>query len=367
IPDPPKYRDWREMLDRHGKEIDAVVIATPDHNHAIPALACMQLGKHVYVEKPLTHTIQESRILTRASQRYYVQTQMGNQGRSGNGVRDLYEAIWSGAIGRIREVHCQTNRPIWPQGFKEALPAQPVPETMSWNLWIGPAPTRPYNEGYAPDNWRGWWDFGCGALGDMGCHIMDPAYSVLQLGAPYSVECVEQEGNSDQSAPNKSHIVYKFPTRTVNGESQPAVTLHWRDGGLTTPRPEDVPEDEPIHDTLFVGEKGYMTCKTYGGEPTLLPKKEFEGYETPPQTQERIPDEDHRGNWLNAIRTGKPAGSNFSYAGPFSEVVLLGNLAVRSSGRLYWDSEKMEVTNNKEANELVKKEYRNGFDLDGWV
>ncbi len=367
IPDPPKYRDWREMLDRHGSEIDAVVIATPDHMHAPAALACMQLGKHVYVEKPLTHTVHESRVLTQAAQRYYVRTQMGNQGRSGDGVRDLYEAIWSGAIGDIKEVHCQTNRPIWPQGFAEALPKQPVPDTLSWDLWLGPAPSRPFNEGYIPKNWRGWWDFGCGALGDMGCHIMDPAYSVLGLGAPTSVECVEQEGNSKESAPNQSHVVYKFPPREVNGKMQSSVTLHWYDGGLTTPRPEDILEDEPIYDTLFVGKKGYLTCTTYGGSPTLLPKKKFEGYEAPPQTQERIVDEDHRGNWLNAIRENKPASSDFAYAGPFSEVVLLGNLAIRCPGPLRWDSEKMEVTNNAEANELVRKQYADGWDLDGWV
>lgn len=369
IPDPPKYRDWREMLDKHGSEIDAVMIATPDHMHAPAALAAMQLGKHVYCEKPLTHTVHESRLLAEASQRYYVHTQMGNQGRSGNGVRDLYEAIWHGqAIGEISEVHCQTDRPIWPQGgFENPLPEEPVPDTLSWDLWQGPAPRRAYNKGYLPKVWRGWWDYGCGALGDMGCHIMDPAYWVLSLGAPTSVECLEQEGNTAQGAPKKSHVVYKFPPREVNGKMRNSVTLHWYDGGLTIPRPEEIPGDEPIWDTLFVGEKGYLTCKTYGSDPTLLPKKRFESYEAPQKTLERIVDEDHRANWLNAIRTGKPADSNFSYAGPFSEVVLLGNLAIRTEGPIRWDSEKMEVTNNPEANELVTKQYPKGWDLDSWI
>jgi hypothetical protein len=195
---------------------------------------------------------------------------------------------------------------------------------------------------------------------------MDPAYSVLHLGPPTSVECVEQEGNSIQSAPNRSHVVYKFPPREVNGKMRSSVTLHWYDGGLTTPRPEDIPDDEPIYDTLFVGKKGYLTCTTYGGSPTLLPKKRFGGYETPPQTQERIVDEDHRGNWLRAIRTGQPASSDFSYAGPFSEVVLLGNLAIRFPGPIRWDSERMEVTNNADANELVRKQYPEGWDLESW-
>jgi predicted dehydrogenase len=363
LPDVPKFRDWREMLEKHAKEIDAVVIATPDHMHTAAAVACMELGKHVYVEKPLAHTVYESRLLEKAAKRYYVQTQMGNQGRSGDGVRDLYELVWSGAIGAVKEIHCQTNRPLWPQGIAEPLPEQPVPDSMSWDLWLGPAPCRAYNEGYAPFNWRGWWDFGCGALGDMGCHIMDPPYWVLGLGAPTSVECVAQEGKNCQTGPSKSHIQYDFPPRMVNGKLLPSVVLHWYDGGYETPRPEDIPADEEIWDTLFVGEKGYITCKTYGEEPTLLPKKRFEGFQAPPPHLERVVDEDHRLDWLRAIRTGRPAGSNFGYAGPFTEIVLLGNLSLRAEGRIKWDSANMKVTNNCDANNLLRMEYRKGWEL----
>jgi predicted dehydrogenase len=363
LPDVPKFRDWREMLDKKHKEFDAVMIATPDHMHASAAMACIELGKHVYVEKPLAHTVFEARALTKAARKFYVQTQMGNQGRSGDGVRELYELVWGGAIGEVKEIHCQTNRPLWPQGIPDPLPEEAVPDTMSWDLWLGAAAARPYNKEYAPFNWRGWWDFGCGALGDMGCHIMDPPYWVMHLGAPASVECVEQEGKNNQTGPNKSHLKYEFPERTFEGKKLPPIALHWYDGGYETPRPADIPADQEIHDTLFVGEKGYITCKTYGENPTLLPAERFKDYKAPDPYLERIPDEDHRLDWIRAIKTGKPSGSNFAYAGPFAEVVLLGNLALRCSGKVEWDTKSMKVTNLPEANQYIQMKYRKGWTL----
>ena len=232
LPDAKKFKDFRKMLDEC-PDIDACTISTPDHNHAIAAMACMERGIHVYVQKPLTKTIYEARQLRLAAQKYGVMTQMGNQGHSGDGVRELCEMVWSGMIGNVTEVHAWTNRPIWPQGIKEALPEQPVPETIDWNMWLGPAPMRAYNADYAPFKWRGWWDFGCGALGDMACHVLDPVNWALQLGYPISVECLFQEGNTAQSFATKSKIKFRFPQR---GGFAP-VTVIWHDGGIKPPMP----------------------------------------------------------------------------------------------------------------------------------
>lgn len=372
-PNVPRYKDFRKMLEKE-KSIDACTISTPDHTHAVAAVYAMALGKHVYVQKPLTHSIYEARVLRDTARKYNVATQMGNQGHSDNDVRELCELIWDDAIGDITEVHCWTDRPIWPQGIPEPLPEEPIPPHVDWDLWVGPAPMRPYNKGYCPFNWRGWWDFGCGALGDMACHIMDPANWALQLGVPISVECVQQEGNNEQTAPLKSVLKYEFPARKFREKYRqakwrkrtlPPVTLYWHDGKLLPPRPEGVAENVKLGDgsngTIFIGKNGVLTCGCYGGNPRFLPEEMGKDYKRPDPYIPRV------GNsykdWIQAAKGGVPACSNFDYAAPFTEVVLLGNLAIRSGKKIEWDSENMRVTNVQEANRFVKRQYREGWTL----
>ena len=377
LPNAKRYTDFRVMLEKQ-KDIDAVTVSTPDHTHAIAALTAMQLGKHVRVQKPMTYSIEEARLLTKAAKKYSrLATAMGNQGHAGDGVRQMCEILWSNAIGFVREAHIWTNRPVWPQGIAEPLPAQPVPEKMAWDLWLSVAPERSYNEGYAPFKWRGWWDFGCGALGDMGCHIMDPANWALQLSAPTSVECIQQEGNSDQTGPTKSVIKYEFPARPFRdsypqaewyGKTLPPVTVYWYDGGIMPPRPAGVPEDEVLGEgangSYFVGDDGVATTGCYGGETRLLPKERMDEYTMPVEFIPRILND---GNsyleWISACKGGTPAGSNFSYSGPFTETVLLGNVAVRAGQKLLWDAKKMKVTNLDSANQYVARTYRKGWEL----
>lgn len=364
-PNAQKFKDFRKMLETV-PEIDACTVSTPDHTHAVAAMMAMSMGKHVYVQKPLTKTIYEARQLTEAARQFGVMTQMGNQGRSGDGVRNSNEIIWDGAIGQIREVHCWTNRPIWPQGSEltEALPAEEIPDFIDWDLWLGPAPYRDFNAGYAPFNWRGWWDFGTGALGDMACHIMDTAYSSLMLGYPTSVECVSKKGMNDQTFPDSSIIKFEFPAR---GNFAP-VTVYWYDGGNKPPRPADIPEDITLGDgggangTLFIGDEGYLTCATYGENPRLLPEERFRDYEPPQPYVPRVPN--HYRAWTYACKSGKPASSNFDYAGPFTEMVLLGNFSLLFDGKVEWDGENMRVTNIPEANDYVHYDYRDGWTLD---
>ncbi|MBW7865000.1 MAG: Gfo/Idh/MocA family oxidoreductase [Candidatus Hydrogenedens sp.] len=361
-----QYKDYRKMLDEMGDQIDACTISTPDHTHAPAAYLAMNLGKHVYVQKPLTHTIAEARLLRETAQKTGVITQMGNQGHCGNGVRDLCEMLWSGAIGEVAEAHIWTNRPVWPQGISEPLPEEAVPETMDWDLWIGTAPVRPYNKGYAPFNWRGWWDFGCGAIGDMACHIMDAAFWSLKLGdaATYSVQTVEQEGMSAQTGPNKSTIKYTFPAR---GDMGP-VTVYWHDGGNKPPRPESVPEGQKIGDgnngSLFIGSKGLLTAGEYGGDARLLPDEAMKDYTKPAQTLERVKQENPYRNWHDCIRSGKQCASNFDYAGPLTEVANFGNIALHANGEeVVFDVASMKITNKPELNVLLTKEYRKGWEL----
>jgi predicted dehydrogenase len=363
FPNATKYRDFREMLDKQ-KDIDAVTISTPDHTHAVAAMACMQLGKHVYVQKPLTYTIAEARMLTQAAREHKVATQMGNQGHSGNGVRDLCEMIWSGAIGQVKECHIWTNRPVWPQGINRPADSPPVPENMAWDLWLGPAPERPYHPAYAPFSWRGWWDFGCGALGDMACHIADPANWALRLSevGPLSVECIQQEGVTEETFPNKSIIRYQFPQR---GDQDP-VTVYWYDGGNKPQLPADIPAGTKLGDgdngSLFIGAEGYVTAGEYGGQARLVPDDKMAGYTKPDQIIPRIPNEDPYINWIQACKGGTAACSNFDYAGPFTEWVVMGNLSLRYPGqKLDWNAEKMKVTNVKEANEFVARKPRKGW------
>jgi len=374
LPEAKQFKDYREMLEKM-PEIDACTISTPDHSHAPAAYLAMNLGKHIYVQKPLTHTIAEARLLTNTAKEKGVITQMGNQGNSGNGVRELCEMMWDGAIGDVHTVYAWTNRPVWPQGLAEALPGQPVPDTMDWDLWIGSAPTRDYNEKYAPFNWRGWWDFGCGALGDMACHILDPAYRSLKLyeAEYFTVELVNQEGNTEQCPPLLSTIKYSFPARA----GMKPVDVYWYDGfrvdaaGEKTynlpPRPEGVPEDEKLADgnngTLYLGSDGILTTGTYGGESRLLPAAKMADYKRPEPTIPRVEGEDHYKDWIDGIKGGPKPGSSFDYSGPFTEMVNFGNLTVRTGKKLHWDNINGKVTNDNDAAALISKEYRKGWEL----
>lgn len=366
FPGAKKYRDFREMLDKE-KSIDAVTVSTPDHVHAIATMMAMERGIHVYCQKPLTHTVEEARKITEAARKYKVATQMGNQGASSDGVRTLCEMIWSGVIGQVREAYVWTNRPIWPQGIFQPLPAEPVPDTIDWDVWLGPAPYRPYNHGYAPFNWRGWWDFGCGALGDMGCHNMNSAYLSLKLCAPTSVECVRQIGKNDETFPLRSIIRYEFPQR---GTFAP-VTLYWLDGGNMPPMPEGLDPATKLGDgdngTLMIGEKGILTVGTHGEKPRLLPDKLMLDYKYPPKMLTRSPGDWEEGghtiDWIRACKGGSPACSNFDISGPLTEIVVLGNIALRCEGPLHWDSKNLRFTNNNDANRFIGKTYRPGWTL----
>ena len=374
------HRDFRKMLEQQ-KDIDAVIVSTPDHQHAPAAIRAIRLGKHVYCQKPLTHTIWEARELTHAARKYKVATQMGNQGHSGEGVRELCEIIWAGTIGDIREVHCWTDRPIWPQGLNRPAGSDPVPANLDWDLWIGPAPMRPFKASwteeeaagwkrgggrpvYHPFSWRGWWDFGCGALGDMGCHIMDPANWALFLGAPTSVEMLEQDGMTKEMAPKASVIRYEFPARKTPRGKMPAVTFYWHDGGKKPEKPAEM-EAQKLQDngTIFVGSKGKLVCEAYGGNPTLLPESKMKEFKKPAQIIPRVPNNNPYEDWVRACKGGPAACSNFDYAGPFTETVLLGNLALRLGGKLEWDSKHMRVKGRPEADALIHKQYRPGWEV----
>lgn len=376
-----KWKDYRKMLDEQ-KDIDAVVIATPDHSHAVIAMEAMKRGKHVYVQKPLTRTVYEARMLTEAARKYNVATQMGNQGHSGEGTRLVCEWIWNGAIGDVREVHCWTNRPIWPQDIGRPKETPQVPETLDWDIWLGPAPWRPYHPAYLPRVWRGWRDFGCGALGDMACHVMDPAFWSLKLKYPTSVEACaamhirEVPGQDwgrqevyEETFPLASIVRYNFPAR----EGMPPVKLYWYDGGLLPETPDDLELGRILSrlvsdnsGTIFVGDKGKLICGCYGGSPRLIPEAKMREFERPEKTLPRIDggQDGHERDWIRACKGGNPACSNFDYSGPLTETVVMGNLAILSPGRkLMWDGENMKITNYDEANAYVNMPYREGWSL----
>ncbi len=377
------YRDYRKMIEEM-KEIDAVTVSIPDHHHAPAAIRAIKSGKHVYVQKPLTHTIWEARQLTEAARKYKVASQMGNQGHSGEGNRQVCEVIWAGAIGDVREVHCWTNRPIWPQGLERPQGSDPVPDYLDWDAWLGPAPVRPYkgnqpDEGegketndkkkkkeakrrayYHPFSWRGWWDFGCGALGDMGCHVMDGAVWALKLGHASSVEVVASSPVNSEQAPQWSVIRYQFPARG----KMPPVTLTWHDGGKLPEKPAEM-EAEKFEQsgTLFIGSKGKMLAGTYGEGPRLLPESHMKDFQKPAPTISRVPENNPYLDWIRACKGGPPACSNFDVAGPFTEIVLLGNLALRLGKKLEWDGPKMKAKNAPEADPYIHKKYRKGWEV----
>lgn len=370
-PEAIRYRDFRVMLEKQ-KDIEAVVIATPDHSHAVQAMAAMQLGKHVYCQKPLTHSVWESRQLTEAARKYRVATQMGNEGHSGDEVRHVAELIHSGIIGDITEVHAVTNRPIWPQGLHRPAEVHPVPKTLEWDLFIGPAPFRPYNEAYHPWSWRAWWDFGTGALGDMGCHVMDVPFYALDLGYPVKVQSSSTVVNTE-SAPQASRVEYVFPARKSRfGKDMPEVRLIWHDGGLLPRRPEELPDGVEMGNwgnmNLYIGTKGKIISDYYGRSAKVL--LDNPGKKT--VQIERIPDHPlgggrHEMDWVRACKedpgSRKQASAHFGYSGPLNETVVMGNLSIRLQGlnrEFDWDGEKMEITNigpGETLNLITKHEY----------
>lgn len=358
-PNAKKYSDFRRMLENE-KDIDAVMVATPDHTHAVISMTAIQMGKHVFCQKPLTYTVYESRRLTEAAIEAGVATQMGNQGHAGEGNRLICEWIWDGAIGPVREVYTWTNRPIWPQGIKRPKEMPPKPSALDWDLWLGPAPSRPFHPAYAPFRWRGWWDFGTGALGDMGCHIIDSSFWALKLGHPISVEASSTNVNSE-TYPHAAIVRYMFPAR----DEMPPVQMTWYSGGLLPPRPAELERDRRIGDSgggvIFVGDKGTLMCGTYGDNPRLIPETKMQDYTRSPKTIPRVAGIHE--DWIEACKGGEPACSNFLVSGPLSEVVLLGNIALRMGKKLYWDGENMKFTNAPEADEFVHRPYREGWNL----
>jgi predicted dehydrogenase len=366
FPNAKKYRDFRKMLEEEDKNIDAVTVATPDHVHAAASIMAIKMGKHVYCEKPLTHSVYEARKVAEAAREHKVATQMGNQGQASEETRLMCEYIWDGAIGPVREVHVWTDRPsqglfnvYWPQGVDRPKEEPPVPEWLDWDLWLGPAPYRPYHSCYLPFAWRGWWDFGTGALGDIGCHSLDPVFRALKLGHPTTVEAACTLVNKE-TYPVASTVHYQFPARG----DMPPVKLTWYDGGLRPPRPDELEDGQEMGTggTLFVGDKGKML------RHRLIPESRMKEYGKPPQKIPRSPG--HFEEWIEACKGGKPAGSNFDHAGLLAEVVLLGNVALRVELRekltrmkLLWDGPNMKITNLPEANQFLQREYRKGWTL----
>ncbi len=357
-----KYRDYRVMLDKE-KDIDAVVISTPDHNHAVIAMMAMKMKKHVFVQKPLTHTVHEARLLAETAKEYNVTTQMGNQGHAGEGARLMNEWIWDGAIGDIREVHTWTNRPIWPQAINRPEEIPSVPPTLAWDQWLGPAPYVNYHPAYCPFNWRGWFDYGTGAVGDMGAHIIDHPFWALKLKAPDTISASSSKFTED-SFPISSAVHFTFPARG----NMPPVKLNWYDGGIMPPRPEDLEPGRKMGDSgggvLFIGDKGKIMCSTYGANPRLVPETSMRAYKRPEKTIPRSPG--IHAEWIEACKEGKKSTSDFSYSGALTETMLLGNIAILMQDKntiLEWDSEKMEITNLPEANQHLTKNYRAGYTL----
>jgi predicted dehydrogenase len=415
-PKATQYRDFRKMLDKEGKNIDAVVITTPDHFHCVAAHMCMERGKHVYVEKPLARTMWEIRFLMDAAKKFKVATQMGNQGYSYEGARIAAEIVWSGEIGNVKEVHCWTDRPVWPQGMQSLPEPGKAPDTLDWDVWLGPAAARPFSSAYAPFNWRGWFDFGSGALGDMACHVLGAVNMALRLGGSSpTVEVVKQEGKSKLAFPKKSVTEFSYPARG----SMPPVKIFWTDGATDAAgyRPPDLPAGEPYvggpgafgaggviytgggplvlpaggrgaagpaapstagrgpggapagmgrmsldsSGACFVGEKGYLTTDTYGANVRLLPEARHKEYKLPPQFLPRSPG--HYRDWIRACKGGTPACSDFSESGPFAEIVQLASLALRIEGKLQWDAAQMKVAGHPELAPFIKPQYRKGWQV----
>ncbi len=388
------YTDWREMFDKESKNFDAVSVSTPDHNHATIAMGAMQLGKHVYVQKPLTHDIYEARVLTEAAKKYKVVTQMGNQGSSGDGVRQLHEWFDAGIIGDVHTIEIWTNRPIWPQGIPRPPKAE-IPKELNWDLWLGTAQNKDYFDGLIPGSWRGWWDYGTGALGDLGCHLMEAPFRILNL--KYALDCQAsvsnvyvdwaKRGNFPDTPPPASHATLTFPK---TDKTAGLVTMHWMDGGIKPSRPEELGPNELFGDgnsgILFIGTKGKMMASEYAANPRLLPTSRMDEVKVK-QKFERVPESanGHYAQWVEGAIAGygnMELSSPFEKAGPLTEAILMANLAIRvadipkprangrgfeypgSNTKLLWDNQNMRVTNFDEANQFVKREYRQGWTLE---
>lgn len=349
FPKASKFADFRRLLEN--AEIDAVTVSTPDHTHAVASMAAMKLGKHVYCQKPLAHSIYEVRQMAETARQQNVATQMGNQGHSESGTRRMVEWIQAGGLGPVREVHVWTDRPIWPQGIDRPSGTQPIPATLDWNLWLGPAAKRPYHEGYHPFKWRGFWDFGTGALGDMACHNTDTAYWALELSDPVAVEA-KSSGINSETAPKWSIIRYEFPQRG----SLPAVNLTWYDGGQKPPAELAPGVELGTNGSIFVGDKATLYVPHYWGEGKIV-----QG-EASPRPNPTIPDSPgHYQEWINACKGGPAALSNFDNAGSLTEMVLLGNIALRTGKRCTWNPQTLSVVGVPEADVLIRNEYRKGW------
>ena len=390
FPNAPYYKDFRVMLEKEKNNIDAVSVSTPDHTHAVATIAAMQLGKHVYTQKPLTHDIYEARMLTEAAKKYKVVTQMGNQGGSGDGVRKAKEIFDAGLIGDVHTAHAWTNRPVWPQGIPTPTGQHETPKELDWDLWLGTAPKIDFNPAYLPFNWRGWWAYGTGALGDMACHIMDPIYRILPILYPDSVEAsiatiwakMWDDSQNPDACPASSIIHLNYPRTDGKGN----IKVSWHDGGLLPQRPDELLPEEAFGNwdggVLFVGTKGKLLMDCYGANPRLLPTKLMKEKKLPDEKIKRVP-EGHYLQWVNACIAGygnAKTSSPFEYAGPFTESILIGNLALRSflmknpkgkgwddkwlgRKKLLWDAKNMKITNFDEANQFVKRQYREGWTL----
>jgi predicted dehydrogenase len=361
------YTDYRKMLDKQ-KDIDAVVIATPDHTHAVISMEAIRRGKHVYCQKPLTHDVYESRMLAKTAKETGVATQMGIQGHSDEGIRLIREWIEDGAIGEVREVDAWCSLSYYPFGHaywsskwsRRPKDIPPVPSTLDWDLWLGPAPERPYHQAYHPGVWRCWWDFGCGMMGDRGAHTLDPVCWALKLKHPTSVEATSLDLNPD-SHPVASIVTYRFGARG----DLPPVKLTWYDG-LRAPRPEELEDGRRMGHVeggaLFKGSKGKLMAGVYGEGARLIPESRMKEYKQPPKSIPRVKGS-HEMDWVRACKSGQPAGADFEYSGPLTEICLLGNVARRVDARIEWDPVNMKVTNMPEANKYVRTQYRKGWSL----
>lgn len=390
------FKDFRLALDKLGDSVDAVIVSTPDNTHATIAMEAMNRSKHVYVQKPLTHDIYEARMLTEKARQMKVVTQMGNQGASNDGVRQMIEWFEDDIIGSVSEVMVWTNRPVWPQGIPYPREAHPVPKELDWNLWLGPAPYREYNSALLPFKWRGWWDYGTGALGDMGCHLLDTPFQVLGIRDAKDVECSVgavflKDWNPEwipEGCPPSSMVTLHYGASERNNSN---VKLTWYDGGLRAPHPEGIPsseiigEDDGSNGVIMIGSKGIMTCATYSIDPKVyidgkrVPNEDLPNKVRIPRVKDGI--SGHNYQWVEACKAGfgnMAVSSGFDYAGPFTESVLMGNLAIRSymlrenndpkgkfigRQKLLWDAKNMRVTNFEPANQFVRREYREGWKL----
>jgi predicted dehydrogenase len=361
------YSDYREMLDKE-KSIDAVMIATPDHTHAVISMEAMRRGKHVYCQKPLTHDVYEARMLAKAARETGVTTQMGIQGHSMEGGRLICEWIWDGAIGEVREVDAWCSLSYYPFGHaywsskwnRRPQDTPPVPTTLNWDLWLGPAPHRPYHPAYHPAVWRCWWDFGCGMMGDRGAHTLDPVVWALKLGHPTSIEATSLDLNPDIH-PLAAIVTYQFPARG----DLPPVKLTWYEG-VRAPRPLELEDGRRMGHveggSLFKGTRGKLVGGVYGEDPRLIPESRMKEYKRPPKTIPRV-EGSHEQDWVRACKAGKKAGADFEYSGLLTEICLLGNIAKRMDARIEWDGPGMKVTNLPEANKYVRTTYREGWTL----